>query len=190
MSSISGYESGSILDMAAADTNGGTEYGARDVLGDAHDHLVARRRTHAAQNPVLMLTARDAAGDVVRGLDAGADDYLILAYRERSYPWSALVIPALGEGLQSIPGYLEVQDAVRIEDWAAFLDRSRPEEIPWWGYEAIKTTIKLAARSARLALVESGLGSGDLKLSERLETIENQVHAIHGGQRPAHAEAA
>lgn len=29
------------------------------------------------QTPVLMLTARDAAGDRVRGLDSGADDYLI-----------------------------------------------------------------------------------------------------------------
>jgi DNA-binding response OmpR family regulator len=34
-----------------------------------------RRGGHAV--PVLMLTARDAVGDRVRGLDAGADDYLI-----------------------------------------------------------------------------------------------------------------
>jgi DNA-binding response OmpR family regulator len=36
------------------------------------------RRLRAAENrvPVLLLTARDAAGDIVRGLDLGADDYL------------------------------------------------------------------------------------------------------------------
>ena len=38
--------------------------------------LVRRLRAGGRQTPVLMLTARDAARDVVRGLDAGADDYL------------------------------------------------------------------------------------------------------------------
>jgi len=38
--------------------------------------LVRRLRAGGRQTPVLMLTARDAASDVVRGLDAGADDYL------------------------------------------------------------------------------------------------------------------
>ena len=38
---------------------------------------VARRmREFRLDTPILMLTARDAAADVVRGLDAGADDYL------------------------------------------------------------------------------------------------------------------
>lgn len=38
---------------------------------------VARRlRRHGIRTPVLMLTARDAAPDIVRGLDLGADDYL------------------------------------------------------------------------------------------------------------------
>ena len=38
---------------------------------------VARKlRECRVQTPVLMLTARDAAADIVRGLDAGADDYL------------------------------------------------------------------------------------------------------------------
>ena len=33
-------------------------------------------RRSAVETPILMLTARDATDDVVRGLDAGADDYL------------------------------------------------------------------------------------------------------------------
>ena len=38
---------------------------------------VARRLRDAnGRTPILMLTARDAVGDVIRGLDAGADDYL------------------------------------------------------------------------------------------------------------------
>ena len=43
------------------------------------DGLEACRRLRADGNdvPVLMLTARDAVGDRVAGLDAGADDYLV-----------------------------------------------------------------------------------------------------------------
>jgi DNA-binding response OmpR family regulator len=38
---------------------------------------VARRlRRNKEQTPILMLTARDAVPDIVKGLDAGADDYL------------------------------------------------------------------------------------------------------------------
>ncbi len=39
--------------------------------------LCRRLRTRGLWVPVLMLTARDAVGDRVRGLDAGADDYLV-----------------------------------------------------------------------------------------------------------------
>jgi DNA-binding response OmpR family regulator len=38
--------------------------------------LVRRLRRGGRNTPVLILTARDAPDDVVRGLDAGADDYL------------------------------------------------------------------------------------------------------------------
>ena len=43
------------------------------------DGLTVCRRLRAAGNrvPVLMLTAREAVGDRVTGLDAGADDYLV-----------------------------------------------------------------------------------------------------------------
>jgi len=49
-----------------------------DVMMPGMDgvELVKRLREAGRQTPVLMLTARDAAKDVVRGLDAGADDYL------------------------------------------------------------------------------------------------------------------
>jgi hypothetical protein len=107
-----------------------------------------------------------------------------LAFRWKDSSITKLVIPSLNEGLRSIPGFLEVQETARIEDWAAFLERSGADDNPWWGFDAIRTIVKLAAKSARLALVESGFGSGDPKLNDRLETIENQVDAIHGGQRP------
>jgi DNA-binding response OmpR family regulator len=49
-----------------------------DVMLPTVDGLeVARQlRSREEETPVLMLTARDALGDIVKGLDAGADDYL------------------------------------------------------------------------------------------------------------------
>src|SRR5882724_8091397 len=38
--------------------------------------IVRRLRSAGRRTPILLLTARDAAEDVVTGLDAGADDYL------------------------------------------------------------------------------------------------------------------
>jgi len=38
--------------------------------------LAKRLRTEKIRTPILMLTARDAVPDIVRGLDTGADDYM------------------------------------------------------------------------------------------------------------------
>ncbi len=54
---------------------------------------VARRlRARGSRLPILMLTARDAVEDRVRGLDAGADDYLVkpFAFQELSARLRAL----------------------------------------------------------------------------------------------------
>ena len=50
-----------------------------DVMMPVIDGLeLARRlRRQGDRTPILMLTARDAVGDRVEGLDAGADDYLV-----------------------------------------------------------------------------------------------------------------
>ena len=49
-----------------------------DIMLPGLDGLAIAKRLRSAGNriPVLMLTARDAVSDVVRGLDVGADDYL------------------------------------------------------------------------------------------------------------------
>lgn len=50
-----------------------------DVMMPRVNGLEVARRLRTAKNhtPILMLTARDASEDIVRGLDAGADDYLV-----------------------------------------------------------------------------------------------------------------
>ena len=44
--------------------------------------IATAARSEGVQTPLLMLTARDAVEDRVRGLDCGADDYLIKPFRE------------------------------------------------------------------------------------------------------------
>jgi two-component system OmpR family response regulator len=79
-------EEGHAVDIAASGGDGGwlaTEnaYGAiiLDVmLPDIDGFEFCRQLREKGQwAPVLMLTARDSVGDRVRGLDAGADDYLV-----------------------------------------------------------------------------------------------------------------
>src|SRR5207245_4618522 len=43
--------------------------------------IAAELRREGSKTPILMLTARDATEDVVRGLDAGADDYLAKPFK-------------------------------------------------------------------------------------------------------------
>ncbi|MDH4349858.1 MAG: response regulator transcription factor, partial [Gemmatimonadota bacterium] len=43
--------------------------------------VAAELRREGRTTPILMLTARDATEDVVRGLDAGADDYLTKPFK-------------------------------------------------------------------------------------------------------------
>ncbi len=49
-----------------------------DVMLPGIDGFSVARRLRESKNqtPILMLTARDAAQDIIRGLDSGADDYL------------------------------------------------------------------------------------------------------------------
>ena len=78
-------EDGYAVDSAADGEDGlfkaeGTEYDAivLDLMLPKLDGWeVLRRLRRTRKTPVLMLTARDAIRDRVRGLDAGADDYLV-----------------------------------------------------------------------------------------------------------------
>ncbi len=58
---------------------GGYDVILLDVMLPSYDgYEIARRlRAEGSPAPILMLTARDAIQDRVRGLDAGADDYLV-----------------------------------------------------------------------------------------------------------------
>jgi two-component system response regulator MprA len=65
--------------LARLESNGQPDAVVLDILMPGIDGLEVCRRIRENGNevPVLMLTARDAVGDRVAGLDAGADDYLV-----------------------------------------------------------------------------------------------------------------
>ncbi len=71
--------------------------------------LAAELRREQVRTPILMLTARDSTEDVVRGLDAGADDYLT-----KPFAFEELVarLRALGRRTAAAPagGVLRVAD--------------------------------------------------------------------------------
>jgi two-component system OmpR family response regulator len=79
-------EAGYLVDVAGSGEDAGwmaraTEYDGilLDVMlpGSSGFDVCAKLRADGVATPVLMLTARTAVDDRVRGLDAGADDYLL-----------------------------------------------------------------------------------------------------------------
>lgn len=65
--------------------DGGHDLVVLDVMlpGGSGFDLCARLRARRNATPILMLTARDAVDDRVRGLESGADDYLVKPFEFR-----------------------------------------------------------------------------------------------------------
>ena len=80
--SAEGYSVDACFDgLEALDYLSGAEYDVivLDVMMPRMDglELLERLRAQGDETPVIFLTAKDAVSDRVRGLDAGADDYLV-----------------------------------------------------------------------------------------------------------------
>ena len=82
---------------------------------DGWELLRRLRRTH--KTPVLILTARDTVGDRVRGLDAGADDYLVKPFDlvELQARLRALIRRAAGNAVAALAiGDVVIDTAARV----------------------------------------------------------------------------
>jgi len=83
------------------------------LLPDIDGFEVCRRLRQEGQwAPVLMLTARDALSDRIRGLDAGADDYLVKPFSFAEL--CARVRALIRRGAHARPSVLEVGD-IRLD---------------------------------------------------------------------------
>ncbi|MBA3530380.1 MAG: response regulator transcription factor [Ardenticatenales bacterium] len=79
-------------------------------------HLLKELRAGGNETPVLLLTARDAVEDKIKGLDAGADDYLVkpFAFSELLARLRALLRrPPLQNGTILLVSDLEMNSATR-----------------------------------------------------------------------------
>ncbi|GAA2277628.1 two-component system response regulator TcrA [Nonomuraea roseoviolacea subsp. roseoviolacea] len=97
-----------------------------DVMIPGYDGFEVCRRMRAAGRwaPVLMLTARDAVADRVRGLDAGADDYLVKPFSFSEL--TARLRAVVRRGAHERPAVLQVGD-LRLDPasrqaWRAFAE--------------------------------------------------------------------
>ncbi|MGF6724777.1 two-component system response regulator QseB [Paraburkholderia sp. GAS41] len=137
--------------------------------------LLRSYRRHGGEAPVIMLTARDAVNDRVRGLDAGADDYLIkpfdldeLAARARAllrrrtgqkqpiYAHGGLTLdPAAhevtkaGVPLTLVPREFALLQALIEEPTRVFTRAELEDKLYGWGEEVGSNTIEVHVHSLR-----------------------------------------
>ena len=106
--------------------------------------LLGRLRARGERTPVLILTARDALEDRVKGLDAGADDYLVKPFRleELAARLRALVRRAHGEA-----GPVLSAAGVTLDPGAhAVTWRGQPVDLPAREFEVLRELMLNAGR--------------------------------------------
>jgi DNA-binding response OmpR family regulator len=127
-----------------------------DVMLPGMDGLTVARRLRSAGNrtPILMLTARDAAGDIVRGLDAGADDYLTKPFSFEVLTARLRVI-ARRMALESGPS-LQVADLTLNTQTHEICRAGRPIMLTRTEYEILEDLMRRAGRIvSRDSLIEA-----------------------------------
>jgi len=157
-----------------------------DVMLPGFDgvEVVQRLRARANRTPVLMLTARDAASDVVRALDAGADDYLA-----KPFSFAVLVarLRALGRrGPAPHDTHLQVAD-LRLDPAARSVTRAGvPIALTRTEHNLLEYLMRDAGRVVtRRALTDRLWGSDRAVESNTLDAfVKSLRQKIETGGRP------
>jgi two-component system OmpR family response regulator/two-component system response regulator QseB len=106
--------------------------------------LLRKLRARGDRTPVLILTAQDAVEDRVKGLDAGADDYMVkpFQFEELAARLRALVRRAHGEAapVLSVSG-VTLDPGARSVTW-----QGRPVELPAREFEVLQELMLNAGR--------------------------------------------
>lgn len=130
-----------------------------DVMMPGMDGVeVARRlRELGFETPILMLTARDAATDVVRGLDAGADDYLTKPF---SFKVLLARLRAISRRAARPPvSVLEIDDLALDPASRQVLRGGRPVSLTATEFRVLEFLMRRAGRAAsRSAIIEAVWG--------------------------------
>jgi two-component system response regulator MprA len=146
--------------------------------------VVQRLRARANRTPVLMLTARDAASEVVRALDAGADDYLA-----KPFSFAVLVarLRALGRrGPPSHTAQLTVAD-LRLDPAARTVTRAGvPIALTRTEHNLLECLMRDAGRVVTRRVLTDRLWGNDRAVeSNTLDAfVKSLRHKIEAGGRP------
>jgi two-component system response regulator QseB len=140
---------------------------------DGIDVLLDARRHHI-RTPVIVMTARDAVEARVRGLDAGADDYLIKPFH----------LNELGARIRSLTRRSQGLAANRIEAGALSLDlatsavvfRGSPIELTRREFSLLQILIERAGRLVRRENLENSLYGLDTTVSK--SALEVLIHGL------------
>jgi len=122
--------------------------------------VVKRLRSAGSKTPILMLTARDSAEDIVAGLDAGADDYL-------TKPFSLKVLLAR---LRALARRKEVEPRMQLQIGTVVLDPAQH-------------VVKRAGSPISLTRTEFVLLETLMRNSGRVVTRDRLIEAVWGNER-------
>jgi two-component system OmpR family response regulator/two-component system response regulator QseB len=136
--------------------------------------VLARLRRRGARLPVLILTARDALGDRVRGLDGGADDYVVkpVDLTELAARLRALIRRSRGEASSTLRvGDLELDPATR-----RLLFRGKPVELKPREFALLQELMLNAGRVLTREQLQDRLYGWDEAIDSN--TVEVHVHRL------------
>jgi DNA-binding response OmpR family regulator len=146
--------------------------------------VTRRLRARADRTPILMLTARDAAADIVSGLDAGADDYLAKPF---SFKVLLARLRALGRRSPALPAAtlrvadLSLDSATRVvERGGVGIALTRTE------YNLLEALMRQAGRVVTRQTLVDRLWGGEREVeSNTLDAfIKSLRHKLDAGSRP------
>lgn len=141
-------------------------------LMDGMDVLTRVRRA-GVQLPVLVLTARDAVPDRIRGLDAGADDYVVkpIDLHELAARLRALVRRAHGQPQET----LQVQDLTLDPAGRSVLRAGQPVALSTREFDLLQALVLNAGRVLSREQLEQHLYSW----GQEVESNAVEVHVHH-----------
>lgn len=143
-------------------------------------------RDHGIQTPVLILTARDAVEDRVRGLDAGADDYLVKPFVEEEL--AARLRALLRRGRLPMHAKLVAGDLVVDQSGRTVTYRDKPvalasTEFRVLEYLAINANMVVSRRQI-LERVWGDAFDGESNIVDvYISAIRRKLAAVAGGKR-------
>ena len=143
--------------------------------------VLKRSRAGGGKTPVLILTARDAVDDRIKGLDSGADDYLVKPFdlHELAARLRALIRRSGGEAAPLLRlDQLELDPAARRVRF-----RGKPVELPAREFALLQALMLSAGR----VLTRDQLAERLYSWGEEIESNAIDVHIHHLRRRLAPA---